>query len=300
MSVSPPREPIVRPGNPGDGASLHRIFVVGCPRSGTTLAQALVASRPDLVTFPETHFFADLAPRWWVGRLVGLASPRGRRRLERVASELNMEVNTSPWPLSTFRDLARKFVRLLDTYASTHDGKGWVEKTPNHLGRIGLIEKHVPGARFCHVLRRGPDVVASMFRVTRRHPDGWGGPRSLSRCIRRWVDDVEVSLSYRDQAGHVCLRYEELTEEPEEIVREVWGALGLSTVPLEKDEFGHAGRTVVPDDAPWQAVGEEVEDERTSTFREALTARQQERVLERLWEEGKARGLYWNGEPLFE
>lgn len=300
MSSSFPVGGGVGAGGSGSEGSIHRIFVVGCPRSGTTLAQTLVASHRDLVTFPETHFFTDLPSRWRIGRLIGLASSEGRRRLERVASTLELDVTASRWPVSTSSHLTQKFVRLLDIHASRHDARGWVEKTPFHLRRIGLIEEHVPRARFCHVLRRGPDVVASLFAVTHRHPEGWGGARSLDRCIRRWLDDVQVSLSYRDQPGHVCVRYEELTEEPEARTRELWSALGLSPVPFEKDEFERAGRKALPNDAPWQSVGEDVEDARSSTFREVFAPSQRERVLERLREEGRARGLYWNEEPLFE
>lgn len=279
---------------------MHRIFVVGCPRSGTTLAQTLVASHPELVTVPETHVFAEMAPQWWVGRPIGLASPRGRRRLDQLAVELGAESPSHRWPLSTKRSLTRKFVRLLDAHAADHQARGWVEKTPSHLRRIRLIEKYVPRARFCHVLRRGPDVVASMFAVTRRHPEGWGGSRSLEECAQRWLDDVEMSLSYHEESDHVCVRYRELTVEPEECIRKVWRALGLSPTGLESRSFNRARRNAVPDDAPWQEVGETVDRDRAGTFREVLTDRQQERVLERLRDQGRKRDLYWHGEPLFE
>ena len=34
-----------------------RVFLVGCPRSGTTLLQCLLAANSHLASFPETHFF---------------------------------------------------------------------------------------------------------------------------------------------------------------------------------------------------------------------------------------------------
>ena len=37
------------------------IFIVGCPRSGTTLLQCLIATQKGVVTFPETHFFEQAA-----------------------------------------------------------------------------------------------------------------------------------------------------------------------------------------------------------------------------------------------
>ena len=39
---------------------MKRVFIVGCPRSGTTLVQALLARYPGLHSFPETRFFEAL------------------------------------------------------------------------------------------------------------------------------------------------------------------------------------------------------------------------------------------------
>ena len=36
---------------------MARVFIVGCPRSGTTLLQAMLASHETVYSFPETHFF---------------------------------------------------------------------------------------------------------------------------------------------------------------------------------------------------------------------------------------------------
>ena len=41
-------------------SSPTRVFVVGCARSGTTLAQRLISERLDLYSLPETRFFANL------------------------------------------------------------------------------------------------------------------------------------------------------------------------------------------------------------------------------------------------
>ena len=39
-----------------------RIFLIGCPRSGTTIAQVMLAGHPEILSFPETQFF-----KWAVG-----------------------------------------------------------------------------------------------------------------------------------------------------------------------------------------------------------------------------------------
>ncbi|MEM9163612.1 MAG: sulfotransferase, partial [Cyanobacteria bacterium P01_F01_bin.4] len=39
---------------------IGKFFVVGCSRSGTTLLQSLLASHPEIISFPESKFFVDL------------------------------------------------------------------------------------------------------------------------------------------------------------------------------------------------------------------------------------------------
>ena len=39
---------------------MKRIFIVGVARSGTTLLQSMLASHPEIHSFPETHFFVKL------------------------------------------------------------------------------------------------------------------------------------------------------------------------------------------------------------------------------------------------
>ena len=43
--------------------SFKRIYIVGCPRSGTTLLQSMVAAHPLLTSYPETHFWDYTIPK---------------------------------------------------------------------------------------------------------------------------------------------------------------------------------------------------------------------------------------------
>lgn len=278
---------------------MHRIFVVGCPRSGTTLTQSLVASHGDLVTLPETHFFAVLPHRWWLGRCLGLASAEAVEKVEEVARHLGRDSPESRSPIRTERSVSDDFVALLDRDARARRASGWVEKTPYHLRRVELISSFVPDARYCHVLRRGPDVVASLYHVTQRHPEAWGGSRSLEACVERWIEDTATSLTYLEDPFHVHVRYHELVNESGPVVEAAWESLGLAPETLRREEFGRARQQAEPAGAPWQAVGSEISPARGQSFREVLDQDQQDWLLEVLRRRGEKRGLYWKGRPLF-
>lgn len=278
---------------------MHRIFVVGCPRSGTTLAQALIASHPELATLPETHFFTELPHRWRVGRLVNLTSAASRERLRDLASSLGFDKPPERTGLRTVRAMSRDFTALLDRYARREGSNGWVEKTPYHVRRIAMIGAHVPGARFCHVLRRGPQTVASLYAATQEHPEAWGGRRGLERCVDRWLADAETSLSYVGEADHTHLLYGELVDEPRRVVEETWERLGLPPASLERSRFDDAKQDAEPEDAPWQRLGEGVDPDRANRTRDVLAPEEEEWMRETLLREGRRRELFWNGRPLF-
>ena len=143
-----------------------RVFLVGCPRSGTTIAQVMLAAHPEVLSFPETQFF-----KWAVGLRrrpqlrIGLATGLERRAFHRCVEErLNRPDLKDRLPRQPllFRTAVNAYVSVLDEL-TMDDGKAiWLEKTPLHVHFTDLIEKYVSRAHFIHVVRRGSDVVASI------------------------------------------------------------------------------------------------------------------------------------------
>ena len=44
--------------------SKKAVFIIGSARSGTTLLQSMLASHPEVYSFPETHFFRGTIPKF--------------------------------------------------------------------------------------------------------------------------------------------------------------------------------------------------------------------------------------------
>ena len=53
---------------------MKQILVVGCPRSGTTLLQAVLSSHKEIASIPETHFFPSLCSKFGLVRILGLST----------------------------------------------------------------------------------------------------------------------------------------------------------------------------------------------------------------------------------
>ena len=170
-----------------------RIFVVGCPRSGTTLLQSLLAGHSDVFSFPESHFFNHLVPYATWRKYLGLARPGIEKHLNKFCKKAGIKkdfsLGESVIPVR-IKKCVREFINLLDKRAKNKGVKTWVEKTPIHLHYISTIEYYIPDAKFVHVVRDGRDVVASMHKVTHEHPEVWGGRGALGSV---WSDGLMIS-----------------------------------------------------------------------------------------------------------
>src|SRR5439155_25383636 len=64
------------------------IFIVGCPRSGTTLVQCILSASSQAFSLPETHFFSSVLPAVGAVPEAGVARPeilRGQQAFETQA-----------------------------------------------------------------------------------------------------------------------------------------------------------------------------------------------------------------------
>ncbi len=224
-----------------------RLFLVGCARSGTKLLQSLLAAHPEILSFPESHFFRYLIPYASWRKRLGLARPKIRRHLENFYDEIECGENMRANPgLLTLRmkSYAQLFVKTLDNKAASLGVRCWLEKTPLHLHKIATIERYVPDVKFLHIVRDGRDVVASMHKVTHEHPDVWNGVRSIETCLNRWIGDIETTCSYTGEPHHEVVRYRDVATDPDQTLRQLCAALGVQYTSKMIENYRKEARTV--------------------------------------------------------
>ena len=153
----------------------RRFFLVGCPRSGTTLLQSMLATHSQIASFPESHLLLVSSRtrrgRWL--RKAGIVPPDMRHRLQQFLQEVG-HPELMPRRIYRLQPFITTFVGILDRLASFQGKTGWLEKTPGHLYYIDDFARACPDARFIHLVRNGADVVASLYEVTQHYPEVWG------------------------------------------------------------------------------------------------------------------------------
>jgi len=203
-----------------EGANL--LFVVGCPRSGTTWIQRLLATHPGVHTGQESDLFAlYIGPqlRTWRHELEIDSSGRGGVGLACYFTD------------AEFRELLRDYVlRLLaPMVGNLQPGELFLEKTPSHVLYVAEIHALLPRARFIHVLRDARDTVASLLSASRSWGRAWA-PRRAGSAAATWVSHVEAGRQAQRllQAPQFFeVRYEALHTDGLDVLRQLAAWLGL-------------------------------------------------------------------------
>jgi hypothetical protein len=178
-----------------------------------------------VVSFPETHFFSKVVTPNRRGR-IGLASRQAGDAIEYLIGLglLTRDARTRR-PL-TVRGYARLLRSTLDSAASQAGTSHWLEKTPNHLHYVGEIERYIRNAKMIHMIRSGRAVVASLYQVSREHPDVWG-PQSIDALTETWRSDLHRSRSCIGRRNHAFVSYERLVADPRSVLRRLCAFLDL-------------------------------------------------------------------------
>ena len=271
--------------------SRGRIFLVGCPRSGTTLLQSLLAAHPQIASFPESHFFRHLfiQKKGWrltLGRL-GFASLNVRSELKKFLHDMEQDKMGQYIPkLALLKyQYVQAFIKALDILTEQQGKTFWLEKTPSHLHYIEYIEKAVSEAKFIHILREGADVVASLYEVTHKHPEIWGKPRDIDQCIQRWIRDIQISYRYGHKPNHILVRYENLVENPDSVLRQLCEFIGAEFDVTMLQRYSSVTRQITLKNEAWKSdVRGEIRNANAKQFYELFDDKQQQYILNRLSE----------------
>lgn len=199
-----------------------RIFIVGCPRSGTTILQSLLAAHPKITSFPESHFFANTC-RVPILNSLGLVSPKSKEKFQDWLIDIEKEDlgHIIPKKSILVKEYVSSFITILDILTIRRNKTIWIEKTPRHLHYIDIIEKYVPDANFIHIVRNGEDVVASLYDVTHKHPEKWGGKRDINQCVNRWNDDINITKKYANKQNHFIVQFDEILRNADSCLKEL-------------------------------------------------------------------------------
>jgi Flp pilus assembly protein TadD len=185
------------------------VFIVGMPRSGTSLVEQVLAAHPDVIALGERNDVQVIAhdlPAWCGGDEPYPACLPG----------LNADA---------LGELRQRCRQMLDRLAP--GAKRVTNKTPTNFEHLGLIALLMPGARVIHCTRDPRDVGLSCYFLNFVGAHPWAYDlRHIAHLHRR---HVEIMRHWRQVLALPIheLSYESLVEDPEAEVRSLLDFVGL-------------------------------------------------------------------------
>jgi hypothetical protein len=244
------------------------VFIVGSPRSGTTLLRKVLDRHPALAICGETRFYGDVYAR---RRIFGdLSDFRNRRRLvEQFLSTVRAKrIGVDPARLrakllSDANSYQALFTCILEYYAETRGKKRCGEKTPHHAFFTETLCEWFPGAAIIHLVRDPRDVVASL----QLRP--WA-PSSVVNNAWMWVLFNRGARRSSHRPGYLLVHYEKLVTHPEQELMRICAHVGED---YAASMLARADAATGPYSWPQHASGP-VTTERLEKWREQLDAKE--------------------------
>lgn len=214
------------------------VFVVGVPRSGTTLLQRMLDAHPLLAVVNETHWVprkfrpqTGLTPNGIVTEALIPLLLAHRSFPSMGVDEQRLRDILREDPAIRYIDFV---ARIFDRYAAAAGKPFAGDKTPGYVRRIAQIHRRWPQARFVHIIRDPRDVCLSIL--------DWDIGEQVLDSYGTWALDpvATIALHWRRsvamgrEAGTVLgpklyleVRYEDLVVRTERELRDICAFLGL-------------------------------------------------------------------------
>lgn len=192
------------------------VFIIGVPRSGTTLLRVLLNAHSRLAVGPECP---------WIAGSYG-------EGLTSVKALYRSFANNSRGPVANLegvdatlirRELRNVIDNLLQRFAEARGKQRWVEKTPNHLGDLPFLAELFPEAHFVHIVRDGRDVACSTYgertewgRFITMTTDEENPVNTRLNALQRWCNWINRFETHQTRYAlrtHT-IRYEDLVGSP--------------------------------------------------------------------------------------
>ena len=196
------------------------IFIVGFPRSGTTMVEQTLSAHPKVSAGDELTFINDitnLMPRM-------LNSP-----LAYPEALADLWMGDQNEGLDNLRDYYLQRVRQLGIVEP--GASRFTDKMPLNETHMGLIALMFPEAPIIHVIRHPLDIVLSVYSNHLTH--GFYCANALDTIARHYVLVMDLVEHYRREMTlkYLAVRYEDIVDEQETHVRRM---LAFADLPFDK------------------------------------------------------------------
>jgi tetratricopeptide (TPR) repeat protein len=186
------------------------IFVLGMPRSGTTLTEQIIASHPKVFGAGELRHFVDL-----VNKSVNTSN-----------GQLFYPLNINLLSNEQIADIGTEYITRLRAYSP--DAPHITDKMPGNFTNVGMIHALLPNAKIIHVVRNPFDNCLSCY--TRLFQHGQSFTYDIAELGRYYADYRRLMQHWRKvlpKEAFLDVVYEDLVTDTEAQAKRIIDFCGL-------------------------------------------------------------------------
>ncbi|MGJ8592082.1 MAG: sulfotransferase family protein [Aquaticitalea sp.] len=201
-------------------------FILGNPRSGTTLLRLMLDAHPDITVPPECGFIV-----WFFDTYKNVDfSENPIEKIDSFVESLKTAKKIESWSLDfehlkkylqsqNFSNYSEIVNGVYEFYAISHQKQiqFWGDKNNYYLNHIPTLRMIFPNAKFIHIIRDGRDVACSYKELNSKNIDSEYAPKlanDISEISKEWqsnnhkiVNDLESLIKPENSCA---IRYEDL------------------------------------------------------------------------------------------
>ncbi len=212
------------------------IFIVGSPRSGTTLMRLILNSHPQIAIPDETDILSLLFNKPFYKRIKPFRVRENSALRNAIGNDIADKFNRLPFYK---RIRARDILDFLfDSYAESFGKKYWGEKTPIHYKYIKQTKRVYPNSTVIFMVRDPRAVAASSKRYAGNKTGdnaGFWASEKISTATKLWEEAAMQAI--RNKAAIVVVKYEDLVTAPMDTVKGVCEKIAIDFSPQMLDYY---------------------------------------------------------------
>jgi len=228
-------------------------FIVGYPRSGTTLVATLLNGSNSIYVPAETHFFRRFIKNTKIKNKEDFIQKfKEDKRLKDLNASRKL-IAECTYSTSTPQEA---FACILTKLAKKYNKKIIGEKTPSHILEYKAILKAYPNTKIIYILRDGRDCVYSNIK------EKWTYSNAFKHAAE-W--NIHISHMESLQSEHpnslLVMKYEDIINEPENSCQEMAEFIGTSYSQSSQNNFSDS-QPIPSWERDWKSKANEKPDSR--------------------------------------
>ncbi len=215
------------------------IFIIGNPRSGTTLMRLLISGHKNIVIPPESSFAVWLYSKYE-------DQPTDSSFISKYIVDLMQTKKIDTWNLNnkdlyeyllsqnkyqSYGDFVSR-IYLFYAHKQKKSAHRWGDKNNSHIMYLSAIDKIFPKAYYIHIIRDGRDVACSYRDINRRNINSRYVPKlpqTIEAIAKEWLDNnnntIEL-LAKKEKKYIITVRYEDLVTDTVNTLKKICCQIG--------------------------------------------------------------------------